>query len=152
MSGASIVDERKRRVEIILKELNFEIMDAEELEEAYSASIQDDQGFMAAYYIDRESKFLELSFVFSFSPEFQDFIRDRLDEMLQICYEFGTYVNIINSKDEIAFSLFSKIYYAGLNYYALKETLRDFKAAVKNLSELLDIRQDFQKGDEFGNS
>jgi hypothetical protein len=152
VSGDSLIEERKRRVEVLLKELNYEIIEAEELDDAYSASIQDDQGFMAAYYIDRESKFLEFSFVFSFSPEFHDFIRDRLDEMLQICYEFASYVNIINSKDEIAFSVFTKIYYAGLNYYALKETLKDFKAAVRNLTDLLDIRQDMQKGDDYGNS
>lgn len=152
MANDSILEERKRRVEVLLRELNYEIIDAEPLEDAYSASIQDEAGFMSAYFIDKESKFLEFSFVFSFSPEFQDFIRDRLDEMLQICYEFASYVNIINSNDEISFSLFTKIYYAGLNYYSLKETLRDFKSAVKNLTELLDIRQDIQKGDEYGDS
>lgn len=152
MANDSLIQERKRRVAVLLKELNYEVIDEEDIEDAYSASIQDDQGFMAAYYIDRESKFLEFSFVFSFTPQFQDFIRDRLDEMLQICYEFAAYVNIINNREEIAFSVYTKIYYAGLNYYALKETLRDFKGAVKNLTELLDLRQGFQKGDEDGDS
>ncbi|AHC15042.1 hypothetical protein [Salinispira pacifica] len=152
MSQEAVLEERKRRVEILLKELHYDIVDGEELEQAYSATIQAEDGFMAAYFIDPQSKFLEFSFVFSFPPDFHDFIRDRMDEMLQICYEFGSYVNIINNREEIAFSVFSKIYYAGLNYYALKETLRDFKGVVKNLTELLDIRMEIQKGEEYGDS
>ncbi len=152
MAGEAVLQERKRRIEILLKELGYELSDAEELEEAFSASFQDEEGFIAAYFIDRNSKFLEFSFVYSFAPDFQDYIRDRMDEMLQICYEFGSYVSIVNSRVEIAFSVFSKIYFAGLNYFALKETLRDFRQVIKNLTELLDIRLEIQKGEEYGDS
>jgi hypothetical protein len=38
----------------------------------------------------------------------------------------------------LSFSVYSKIYWAGLNYYALKETLYDFIDCVDTLTDLLD--------------
>ncbi len=96
----------------------------------------------ASFFIDRESKFLELAFTFSFSLELSDFITGKLEEMLRICYEYGCYINIQKSKKEISFSIFSKLYYAGLTYYSLKETLRDFHACIDALKEVLEIRDE----------
>ena len=58
--------------------------------------------------------------------------------MLKICYEFGCYLNL-QKNDEIMFSVFSKIYFAGLNYYSLKETLKDFNGCIESLRELIEI-------------
>ena len=35
--------------------------------------------------------------------------------------------------------MFSKLYYTGLNYYALKESLREFVLCVQALTDLLEI-------------
>ena len=56
----------------------------------------------------------------------ESFLRSRTEEMFKICYEYGCYVNFQTYKNEINFTVFSKIYFAGLNYYSLKETLREF--------------------------
>ena len=142
MEKRTALRERKQRIEILLKELQYEIVDSEELDESFSVTFQDSSEFTAACFIDQQSKFAEFSFAFSFVPDFQDYLRDRMEEMLQICYESGIYINIVNSKDEIIFSVFSKIYYSGLNYHTMKYTLRDFKDTVVNLTQLLDIRQE----------
>ena len=67
------------------------------------------------------------------------FITTKLEEMLQVCYEYGCYINLEKSEDEISFTLFSKIYFAGLNYYSLKETLKDFKECVSVLKETIEL-------------
>ena len=138
----TILEERKQRIELFLKELRYELVDGEDLDESYSATFQDASEIMLSYFIDQQSNFMELSFVFSFSPDFQDYLRDRMEELLQICYEFGVYTNMINGRDEIIISVFSKIYYSGLNYYIMKDTLKDFKDAIYNLTQLLDIRRE----------
>ena len=70
------------------------------------------------------------------------YIQEKLEEMLKICYEFGCYLNLQHNEEEIEFSLYSKIYYAGLNYYALKETMRDFQGCIETLKVSVDITVD----------
>ena len=148
MSNNTILEERRQRVEVLLKELQYEIVDREDMKDSCSATIQDSPEFIATYYIDQHNNFVEFSFVFSFSPDFQDYLRDRMEEMLQICYEFGIYINIINNREEIIFSIFSKIYYSGLNYHTLKHTLNDLKDATQNLKQLLDIREETNREEQ----
>ena len=134
--------ERIRRVRVLMKELGYEIIDSDTQEDTYSAGFENEKGEQGGFFIDRDSKFLEVAFTFSFSSSLSEFIRTKLEEMLRICYEFGCYINIQKGKKEISFSIFAKAYYAGLNYYSLRETLNDFFACVENLKEILDLQKE----------
>jgi hypothetical protein len=68
-----------------------------------------------------------------------EYVRTRLEEMLKISYEFGCYINLQSTDEEIAFSLFTKLYYTGLNYLALKDSLREFALCILALTDLLEI-------------
>lgn len=142
-----IIKERRQRVELLLRELRYEIIEHEESEDSCSASFQKDSEFIVTYFIDRQSKFVEFSFIFSFSVDFQDYVRNRLEEMLQCCYEFGTYIGLASHEGEIIFSIFSKIYFSGLNYHTLKHTLKDHRDAALGLTQLLDISNKKKKKD-----
>ena len=77
-----------------------------------------------------------------------DFVKDRLEEMLAISYEYGCYTSIQKNNKEISFSIFTKVYYTGLNYYSLKESLRDFNKCIISLTEIIDIHNDNLSGQE----
>lgn len=142
------MQERIRRVQVLFKELGYALHEGEYLDDTYSTGFESEDGFQAGIFIDRDSKFLELAYTFSFSVAMADFIRARIEEMLHISYEYGCYVNLQAGDEDIAFSIFSKIYYAGLNYFALKETVRDFREAVEALQEVLDIGEEGQDEEE----
>jgi hypothetical protein len=146
MKYSKLMKERVRRVNIIMRELGFDLLDGEYNDDTYSAGFENHEGFQGGIFIDRDSKFLELAYTFSFSHNLSDFVQCRLEEMLQICYEYGCYSTVQTTAKEISFSVFSKIYYAGLNYYSLKETIRDYREAVDSLVELLEPGAEFEKG------
>lgn len=152
MKKPKLMRERIRRVSVLFKELGYELQDNEYFDDTFTAGILADDGFQAGMFIDKESKFLELAFTFSFSPSLSEFIKERIEEMLHIAYEFGCYISIQNSSREISFSLFSKIYYVGLNYLTLRETLKDFRGAIDALQEILEIQKEFGKGASHGDS
>ena len=152
MKKPKMMRERIRRVSVLFKELGYELQDNEYFDDTFTAGILSDDGFQAGMFIDKESKFLELAFTFSFSPSLSEFIKERIEEMLHIAYEFGCYISIQNSSREISFSLFSKIYYVGLNYLTLRETLKDFRGAIDALQEILEIQKEFGKGASHGDS
>ncbi len=139
-----ILKERKQRVDLLLRELEYEILDTEDSNDSYSATFQDSEECVMGYYVEKENKFVEFSFIFCFSADFQDYIRDRMEELLQICCEFGVYFNLVHSTSEILFSIFTKTYYAGLNYHALKYSLSDLKKAARTLTKLLDVRTEIE--------
>ncbi|TFG62839.1 MAG: hypothetical protein E4H36_07080 [Spirochaetales bacterium] len=132
--------ERIKRVKILFKELGYRVYDGDQSEDTYSAGIDDKQGFQSGFFIDNDSRFLELAFTFSFSIKLGAFIQQKLEDLLKICYEYGCYLNIFKNRDEIAVSVFSKLYFAGLNYYALRNTLEDFRLCIEALKELFDIK------------
>ncbi len=140
MKYSKLMKERIRRVRVLFKELGYDIFEGEKHEESYSAGIDDNREFQCGYFIDNDSKFLELVFTFSFSIKLGPYVRGNLEEMIKICYEYGCYINLFTSEEEITFSVFSKLYYAGLNYYSLRDTLNDFKACVEDLKILLNIQ------------
>lgn len=152
MKYSKLMKERVRRVNVLLRELGYEMLDGEFLEETYSAGFESTDGFQGAVYIDRDSKFLELAYTFSFSSNLADFVQVKLEEMTQVCYEYGCYSTLQTTAKEITFTIFSKIYYAGLNYYALKETVRDYREAVESLTDLLELRSELGKGAAGGNA
>jgi hypothetical protein len=139
MKNSKVMEERIRRVKVILKELGYRIQETQRSNESYSAGFENDEGFQAGFFIDSGSRFLEVAYTFSFSPSMAEFVRGRLEEMLKISYEYGCYINLQTTAEEIAFSVFTKIYYSGLNYYAMRESLRDFKQCVYSLTDTLEI-------------
>lgn len=146
MKYSKLIKERVRRVSVLLREMGFELLDGEMSDGTYSAAFESSDGFQGGVFIDRESKFLELAYAFAFSSNLTAFVRARLEEIVQVCYEYGCYLNLQTTAEEISISVFAKIYYAGLNYYALKETLRDFREATEALSEILDLKQEVSRG------
>ena len=139
MKYSKLMRERIRRTTILLKELGYEVEEGEFMDDSYSAGFENDSGFQGGVFIDRDSKFLEFAFTFSFAPEMGEFLRERIEDIMQVCYEFGCYSNLQAGRSEISFSIFSKIYYAGLSYFSLKETLRDFREAIEAIKTLLEI-------------
>ncbi len=139
MKQSKAMAERIRRSTILFKELGYELMDTERTDEGYSAAIAWKGNIEGGFFIDAQSRFLEIAYTFSFSSELGAYVREKLEEMLKVCYDFGCYFNLQHGEEEISFSLFSKIYYTGLSYYSLRDTLRDFKECVAETTELLRI-------------
>jgi hypothetical protein len=139
MNNSKVMEERIRRVRVLFRELGYKVHETERSEETYSAGFEGADGIQGGFFIDRASRFLEIAYTFSFSPTMAEYVRARLEEMLKISYEYGCYINIQTTKEEIAFSVFSKIYYSGLNYYSVRDSLREFALCVRSLTELLEI-------------
>ena len=152
MKYSKLMKERVRRVNVLLRELGFEMLEGEFLEDTYSAGFESTDGFQGGIFIDRDSKFLELAYTFTFSLNLADYLQTHLEEALQVCYEYGCYVGLQTTAKEISFSIFSKIYYAGMNYYSLKETVRDYRDAVETLTEILELKSELGKGAAGGNA
>lgn len=148
MKFSKIMKERIRRARVLFKELGYDLIDGESHEDTFTAAFENREEFQGGLFIDGDNKFLEIAFTFSFSSELDAFIQLKLEEMLKICYEFGCYLNIQQGNSEIAFSIYSKLYYAGLNYYALKETLRDFRECVECLKEVVDLQLNDQREEQ----
>jgi hypothetical protein len=139
MKYSKLMEERIRRVRVLFRELGYRVRESERSSDTYSAGFEDDEGMQGGFFIDRASRFLELAYTFSFSPTMAEYVKTRLEEMLKISYEYGCYINIQTSRDEIAFSVFSKIYYSGLNYYCLRDSLREFRYCVQALTDVLEL-------------
>ena len=151
MKQSKIMRERIRRAKVLFAELGYEIVDPEERDGVYTAGFHNEAGAKAGFYIDEESKFLEMAFSFTFSPSLAGFLRSKMEDILRLCYEYGSYFNLQQLKKETTLTIFTKIYFAGLNYYALKETLRDFQENICVLRELVEIKSE-KKGDAHGDS
>lgn len=139
MKNPKVMEERIRRVRVLFKELGYKLHQTERSEETYSAGFENEAGMQGGFFIDKTSRFVEIAYTFSFSPSMAEYVKTRLEEMLKISYEFGCYINLQSTDEEIAFSLFTKLYYTGLNYHALKESLREFALCILALTDLLEI-------------
>ena len=148
MKYSKLMKERIRRVRVIFKELGYDIFETDKDEETYAAAFEDTEGFQGGFFIDSESKFLEVAFTFVFSQKLGSYIQRKLEDILAICYEFGCYMNIQKEGEEIAFSVFSKVYFAGLNYYSLKETLKDFTGCVIGIKDALELSKEILDDNE----
>ena len=141
MKYSKLMKERIRRVRVLFKELGYELFEGERQEDTYTASFEIADSFQGGFYIDSDNKFLEVAYTFSFSPKMGMMIQKNLPEMLKVCYEYGCYINVQTESEEIAFSVFSKVYFAGLNYYSLRETLKDYQECIESLRELIEHLQ-----------
>lgn len=152
MKPNRLMQERIRRVNVLFRELGYEITEGDIGEDSYSSGFEANDGFQAGLFVDADSKFLELAFTFTFSAQMANFVRERLEEAMHSLYEFGCYFSLQTDRHEITYTVFSKVYFAGLNYFSLKETLRDFRDAVEASQEIFDIPVEYEKGASHGDS
>lgn len=152
MKPNRLMQERIRRVALLIKELGYELQESDADEVSYSGVVVAGDGFQAGIFIDADSKFLEFAYTFSFSEALADFVRERLEEIIHALYEFGCYFTIHTDASDIVFSVFSKVYFAGLNYFAVKETVRDFREAVAALHEIFEIPDEQEAEEHYGTS
>ena len=136
---SQLMEERIRRITVLFSELSFRVVEDERSHNAYSATFEDDDAFQAGVLIERGSRFIELAYALTFPATYSQLMKGKLEEMLKICYEFGCYVSLQQTATEISYSVFTKIYYSGLNYYSLRDSLRDFRECVAALMDLLEI-------------
>lgn len=144
------MQERIRRVTLLIRELGYELHESTTGEDSYSSGFSTPDGFEAGFFIDGDSKFLEFAFTFAFSEALGDFIRERMEDVLHTLYEFGCYFTLHAEEGEITLTVFSKIYYAGLNYFAVKETVRDFRDALEALQDVFALELE-EEGPLHGN-
>jgi hypothetical protein len=109
------------RIEAICSELGYKIIDRDESEELYQASFIKDEEIGGSLFIEKNSNFLEIAYSYSFDIDEENFLKDHLESMMNICYEYGNYFNIMKGDDEINFSIFSKLYFSGLNLESNKK-------------------------------
>ena len=140
MKYPKVMRERIQRVQVNFREMGYELKETGTDEQSYAASFENEKGLFGECYIYLDSKFLEIAYSFSFPVELSEFVQTRMPEVLKITYEFGCYINI--QKDQkISLTVFSKIYFAGLNYYALRDTMKDFLACVESLRETMELKK-----------
>jgi len=141
MKYSKIMKERIRRTEVLFRELGCELFDEEQLDESYSCAFLTTSGLQGFFYIERDSRFLEVAYNFAFSPQLSSFLQRRMSEILEACFEYGCYMNTYADEHAVGVSLFSKIYFSGLNYNSLKETLIDFYRCSDAIKELVSLKK-----------
>jgi hypothetical protein len=134
-----VMKERIRRVRALFREAGYRTNAAERSDESYSATFTGPNAAEGGLFIDEDSRFLEIGYTFSFSPSLSEFVKERLEDIMRAAYEFGCYPNIVAGKGEIVLSVFTKIYFSGLNYYSLRDSLLDFNQCVQAITEIVDI-------------
>ena len=127
------------RVEAIFSELGYNLFDKDESDELYQASFGKDDGVYGTFFIESNNNFLEIANTYTFDNDEENLLKDRLEDMMNICYEYGNYFNIVNEEDEIDFSVFTKLYYSGLNLESVEDTLEDFIDCNRELISILNV-------------
>jgi hypothetical protein len=130
------------RIEAICSELGYKIIDRDESEELYQASFIKDEEIGGSLFIEKNSNFLEIAYSYSFDIDEENFLKDHLESMMNICYEYGNYFNIMKGDDEINFSIFSKLYFSGLNLESMQDTLEDFIACNHEIMEVFGLEEE----------
>ena len=154
MHNRSRLNERVHRTKILFRELQYSLRDEMSTDEMYTCEVVDDQNeFAGGIYVDSGSKFLEIAYTYSFSDSMFTFLKSRIAEILSICYEYGSYCNMTDDMDDaekpgLLFSIYAKIYYSGLNYHSLRDTLRDFRRCVHAVTGILDFNRNIKKDKE----
>jgi len=141
MNYSKLMKERIRRTSVLFKELGYDLYDEERIEESYSCGFYhagtDKQG---VFFIEKESKFLEIAYNFTFSPQFAPFVRNKMGDILESAFEYGCYLNVFSDENAVSFSVFSKLYFSGMNYASLRDTLQDFHTCVESIKELVTLQ------------
>jgi|SRR6056297_145047 len=140
MKYSKIMKERIRRVQVLFRELGYELFDEERLEESYSTAFVHANGLQGMYFIEKENRFLEVVYNLTFSPQLAPFIQSKMPDVFETCFEYGCYMSTFSDEYAINISLFSKIYFSGLNYYSLKDTMSDFYSCSNAVKELVSLK------------
>ena len=130
------------RTETIFSELGYEVFDKEQSEDMYQASFGQNGKFNGSLFIEKESNFIEFAYTYTFDNDEEKFLREHLESMLDICYEYGCYFNILKANGKIHFSVFSKLYFSGFNVESLSDTLEDFIACNQELVLMFALDED----------
>ena len=143
--------ENIRRVRFLLGEIG-PVLHQEEIHSGqWVASLRID-GWELMATVTGESRFLELAAEFRLDRGFADFLGSRLDDLQQVCYHFGCHHLVTVNPLIITLLIGNKLYFSGLQYYALKEAIADMVGAIGEIRRLLDpgIRPD--GGEDDGHS
>jgi hypothetical protein len=130
------------RIEAICSELGFRITDREESDELYQSSLLQNDEICGSLFVEKDSNFLEIAYTYTFDVEEENFLKSHLESMMNICYEYGNYFNIMKGEDEINFSIFTKVYFSGLNVESMQDTLDDFIACNHEIIEIFGLDED----------
>jgi len=130
------------RTETIFSELGYEVFDKEQSEDMYQASFGQNGKFNGSLFIEKESNFIEFAYTYTFDNDEEKFLREHLESMLDICYEYGCYFNILKANGKIHFSVFSKLYFSGFNVESLSDTLEDFISCNQELVLMFALDED----------
>lgn len=141
MKYSKVMKERIRRTTVLFQELGCELFDEEKLDESYSAAFMTGSGLHGFFYIEHENRFLEIAYNFAFSPQLSGFLQQKIGDVLEACFEYGCYMNTYFDEHAVGISLFSKIYFSGLNYASLKETLVDFSKCTEAIRDLVSLKK-----------
>lgn len=139
MKYSKIMKERIRRSQILFRELGYELFDEEKLDGSYSAAFMSANGFQGMFFIERENRFLEIAYNFTFSYHLRAFIQQKMAEILESCFEFGCYMNSYADENTLSISVFSKVYFSGLSYASLRDTLADFFQCASAIKEVVSL-------------
>ena len=134
------------RIEAICSELGFRIIDREESEELYQSSLLQNDEICGSLFVEKDSNFLEIAYTYTFDIEEENFLKSHLESMMNICYEYGNYFNIMKGEDEINFSIFTKVYFSGLNVESMQDTFDDFIACNHEIIEIFGLDEDESSG------
>jgi len=134
-------------IETIYSELGYKIFDREETEDLYQASFSSNSEIGGSVFVEKESNFLELAYSYTFDIDEEDFLKEHLESMMNICYEYGNYFNIMKTDDEINFTIFAKLYFSGLNVESMQDTLDDFISCNHEIIEVFGIEEDDRYSD-----
>jgi len=137
-------------IETIFSELGYKIFDREETEDLYQASFSSNSEIGGSIFVEKESNFLELAYSYTFDIDEEDFLKEHLESMMNICYEYGNYFNVIKTDDEINFTIFAKLYFSGLNLESMQDTLDDFISCNHEIIEVFGIEEDDRYSDYGG--
>lgn len=134
--------ERVERIEAFLGELGFDTFEKEITEEMYQASFGKDGDITGSVFIEQDCNFLETAYTYMFDRNEETFLREHLETMMNICYEYGIYFNVAREEDEISFSIFSKLYFSGLTVESLHDTIEDFIACNSELVSIFNVSEE----------
>jgi hypothetical protein len=134
--------ERVERIEAFLGELGYDSFEKEITEEMYQSSFGKDGEITGSVFIEQDCNFLEIAYTYMFDRDEETFLRDHLETMMNICYEYGIYFNVAREEDEISFSIFSKLYFSGLTVESLHDTIEDFVACNSELISIFNVSEE----------
>ncbi|MBN1696829.1 MAG: hypothetical protein JW881_04890 [Spirochaetales bacterium] len=139
MKKQKILEERIRRVKVLFLELGYTLVDEDYTDDMFTCEFKKKNRFLGGLYIDSSNRFLEIAYTFSFSHTLFSFLRSRIEEMFTLGYNYGCYSHVTKDEENFYYSVYTKIYYSGLSYHSLNDTLKDFFMCINDLTRLLDI-------------